>query len=145
MAYLYWTIGQIRDLSALRSLLLQIFGVSIYDLQPKFRHAKQSKEPMSPFILNDYLRKMCTLANVQDNLKNLMDFEIRDQMLRSVDKNFVDFLKENDNFRSSLDDIIQLAENYQAIHEKVARRAIIPQPVNFGVKNCNVACSKPYS
>ena len=140
-------IDSIPDLlyTDLKPLLLQSFGASIYDLQAKFRYAKQSHEPMSQFILvlNDYLSKMCTLANVQDDFKNLRDFVIKDQLLRSVDKNLADFLKENDIFKSSLDEIVQLAENYQAIHGKVARKAIISQPVNFGIKNSNVACPKP--
>ena len=131
----------------LKPLLIQSFGATIYDLQAKFRYAKQSSESISQFVLllNDYVIKMCTLANIQDDFQKLKEFVIKDQLLRSVDKSLADFLKENDIFRTCLDDIVQLAENYQAIHGKAVRRANISQPSISNVKNSASTSSKPNS
>ena len=103
----------------LKPLIIQGFDASIYDLQNKFRFAKQSNESMSQFVmrLNDFLSKICDIIEITE-FKQLREFIMKDQILRSVDKNLADFLKENDIFHTELDVLVKSAENYQAIHGK---------------------------
>ena len=102
----------------LKDKLTKSFGENIYELQSKFRFAKQARESFSQFVLllGDHLSKMCTLADVGTDFDKLKDFMIKDQILRSVDRNLGSFLKENNIFKSDLDEIITMAENYQSIH-----------------------------
>ena len=110
----------------LKPLLLQSFGMSIYDIQNKLRFAKQSNESMSQFalMLRDYVTKICGLADIGSSFEKLRDFIIKDQILRSVDISMASFLKENEIFSTDLDEVIKLAENYQAIHGR--SRAVKP-------------------
>ena len=102
----------------LKMKLVKSFGENIYELQSKFRFAKQGHEPFSQFVLQlvDNLSRMCTLAEVGTDFDKFKNFMIKDQILRSVDRNLASFLKENNIFQCDLDEIMTIAENYQSIH-----------------------------
>ena len=126
------------EYSELKSQLVKAFGASIYDLQTKFRFSKQAGEPVSQFVvmLKDLLNKICESIVVGTSFEKLVEFIIKDQLLRSVDRDLASFLKENNIFQSSLDSVISLAENYQAIHGNLGKKQKFQNP-NFKDLNSN--------
>ena len=111
---------QLTTYEDLKVVILQTFGLSIYDVQARFRNSKQSSESISQLVLNlgNNLDRLCTLAEIGDEFKNLRSFVIKEQLLRSVDNSLASFLKENDIYKLDLDKVTTLAENFQAIHGK---------------------------
>ena len=112
------------EYAELKNQLIKAFGASIYDMQSRFRFSKQSSEPISQFVvmLRDLLNKICESVNVNADFNKLFEFVIKDQLLRSVDRDLASFLKENNIFKTSLESAISLAENYQAIHGNLGRK-----------------------
>ena len=108
------------NLEDMKSEILSTYAANIYEHQNKFRFLKQNKEPFGQYVLaiKENFQKMCSLAKVQNNFKNLEDLIIKDQVLRSVDKNLAEYLKEQDIFRIPIEKVSELGENFQAIHGK---------------------------
>lgn len=104
----------------LKVLILQTFGLSIYDVQTKFRNYKQGNESISQLVLNlkNNLDRMCSLVEIGENLNDFKSFIVKEQLLRSVDFSLASFLKENDIYKLDLEKVTTLAENFQAIHGK---------------------------
>lgn len=100
--------------------IIQAFGFTIYDYENKFRNVKQGSESFRQFVLklSDYFDKFCKLANVGDNYANLVELVIKDQIINSVYKELSEYLREKDLFHLSLDEVIRLSDNFQAIHGK---------------------------
>lgn len=98
--------------------IIKSFGYTIYDYQEKFRNCKQGSESIRQHVLflKDYFAKMCNLANVNSDFQNLENLIIKDQLLNSTSKNLCEFLKERNIFALDLEEVIAMADNYQAIH-----------------------------
>ena len=105
-------------LKEIETEILTNFGSSIYEYQRKFRFAKQGTEPFGQFVLflKENLSKMCTLAKVEADFTKLEELVIKDQILRSAEKNLSEYLKEKDIFKVSLDKVAEMGDNFQAIH-----------------------------
>ena len=123
------TIGSDRSLNLIKSDIIRSFGLNVYDYVHRFRNAKQVNESFSQFVvqLRENLAKMCELANVEKNFDKLVELCIKDQLLRSVDRNLSEYLKEHDIFHIGLNEVIKLADNFQAIHGKHHK---FPKPDN---------------
>ena len=102
--------------------ILSNFGDNIYVYQHKLKTTKQGDEPFGHFVFStkENVLKMCELANATD-LTSAQDLIVKDQILRSVDRNLAEFLKERNIFQISLDKIGELGDNYQAIHGKTTK------------------------
>ena len=107
----------------IKKLLIAGFGASIYDIQMKFRFAKLTTETVAQFIvvLKDHLTKMCDISNVNKEYEKLFEWILKDQLLRSVDRNLGSFLKEQNIFKMPLDEVIKIADNFQAIHGRASK------------------------
>ena len=108
----------------IKTNLLRSFGLTIYDYQNKFRSCKQSSESFSQLVVavRENLNKMCTLANVNKKFEHFEELVVKDQILRSVDRSLSEYLREKDLFSLPLDEVIKLAENFQAVHGKPGSR-----------------------
>ena len=98
--------------------ILQNFGTNVYEHQNRFRFAKQGEEPFGHFVfsIQENLIKMCKLAEVPEDFQSFQDFAVKEQVLRSADKLLAEFLKERNIFKLDLAKIIELGENFQAVH-----------------------------
>ena len=125
--------------------IIKSFGYTIYDYQSRFHNTRQSTESFRQYVLllKENLHKMCELASVDGDLEKLEEMIIVDQILNSVNKPLSEFLKERDIFRIPLEDAIEIADNYQAIHGKfVAKPKFVDQtyaPIQTEIKcfQCN--------
>jgi len=101
-----------------KSQILKTFGYTVYDYQAKFHNSKQGSESFRQFVLimKENFLKMCKLADVNCDYDNLLQLVVKDQILKSIDGELSDFLRERNIFKVDLDEVIQLADNYQAIH-----------------------------
>ena len=135
----YLDSADLLDYTLLKSQLVKAFGASIYDMQNRFRFSKQASEPISQFVvmLKDLLTKICESINVGTDFEKLLEFIIKDQLLRSVDKELAAFLKENNIFQSTLESVVSLAENYQAIHGNLGRKQKLFQNRNSKEQSFN--------
>lgn len=100
--------------------LIRSFGFTVYDYQKNFRHSKQGVESFRQFVLmmKDNLSKMCELSEVNLDYGKLTEMIIKDQILGSVSSSLSEYLKERNLFSLTLDETVELSENYQAIHGK---------------------------
>ena len=111
---------QQSDYAEIKRQLICSFGQSIYVHQRAFRGQRQGTETFRQYAINvkDNLDKMCDMVGVGNDFVKLQELIVKDQILCTVDKNLCEFLKERDVFRIGLDEVIVLAENYQAVHAK---------------------------
>jgi hypothetical protein len=124
--------------------IIKAFGLTIYNYQHKFHFTKQSNESFRQYVLGlkENLSKMCELAHVDNDYQRFEDLIVKDQILYSVSRSLAEFLKERDIFKMSLDDVIQLADNYQSIHGRLApkpRQSIHPNTasnISDGDRKC---------
>jgi hypothetical protein len=122
--------------------IIKSFGFTIYDYQAKFHNTKQGSESFRQYVLflRENLNKMCNLVSVGKDYQKFEDMVIKDQILSSVNKQLSEFLKERDIFKIALDEVIQIADNYQAIHGKaLIKPKIIDNSISHEVKcfKCN--------
>ncbi|XP_018018560.1 uncharacterized protein LOC108675084 [Hyalella azteca] len=122
--------------------IVKTFGYTIYDYQSRFRNAKQKSGSFRQFVL--YLRenfsKMCQIAEVNNDVKKMEELLLKDQILRAAERPLTEYLKERDIFRRDLDSVIEMADNFQAIHRP-------PKPassdVNARMSFVCLRCNKP--
>lgn len=90
---------------------------------------------------------MCMLADVGNYFIKLEEMIVKDQVLRCADSSLSAYLKEKVVFKLSLDEVIKLAENFQAIHGKSSRSKSVSnetvRPGSFKT-GTNVKTNKDY-
>ena len=119
------TLPNTMNCDAVKTEIVRAFGKHIYDYQTKFHSLKQNEDNFGQYVrrLRENLLRMCTLASVNDDYDNLIEFVLKDRLLRTVDKNLVEYLKEKNVFSLPLEDVVVLAENFQAIHGRFKPRS----------------------
>ena len=121
----------------MKKVILKSYGLSVYDYRDKFINLSQKSENFRQFILrmSNYLTRWTESCEVEDfvALKELM---IKDQILKSVQRNLSDYLKEKNIFNLDLDEIVDLADNFLSIHGTMKLGKVNTVDVNdSGVKN----------
>ena len=101
--------------------ILNTFSLTVYDYQIKFRKYRQGKESFRQFnaTLNHYIDRWFELSNLEPTFDNLKTLIVKEQWLSSVSPSLADYLKENQLYHKSTEDMIQLADNFQSIHKSV--------------------------
>jgi len=121
-------------LDSMKEQIIRAFGLNIYDYQNKFRFSRQSEdESFSQFVLRlkENLLKMCNMCSVEKDFVKFEEMVIKDQLLRCIDKNLAEFLKERDIFQMSFDDVVKISENFQAVHGKTTQNNRKPLAAAF--------------
>lgn len=115
----------------IRVQILKSFGFTIYDYQTRFRNAVQRTGSFRQFVLylQENMTRMCAIAEV-DTIKKLEELFLKDQILRSADRSLAEYLKERDIFRRELDSVIQMADNFQAIHKPTKNQGSVQSNVS---------------
>jgi hypothetical protein len=106
--------------------IVKTFGFTIYDYQSRFRNAKQKTGSFRQFVLylRENLSKMCQIAEVGNDAKKLEELLLKDQILRAAERPLAEYLKERNIFQRDLESVIQMADNFQAIHRPSKGSAI---------------------
>lgn len=114
--------------------LIRVFGFTSYALIEKFNSVSQGSENFSQFLenLRSDLTQFCELTGVIDDYKSLFEKMIVIRLLQAVPVSLSEYLKEHDCFKLPLDKIIDLAENFQAIHKVKSKSASSDRPMFSG-------------
>ena len=94
------------------------FGFTAYDYQNSFRNTKQGKENFRQYILkmSNTFSRWCQVIEVEKSFDGIRELMIKDQIIRAASRELADYLKEKNIFGLPLDEVITLADNFQAIH-----------------------------